>query len=49
MDLGWKSQLPYLPKEGGVEPARLKLYSLDRNSETDLRPRRSLVEHVAGR
>ena len=38
MDLGWKSQLPYLPEESGMEPARLTLYSLDRIGETDLRP-----------
>ena len=49
MDLGWISQLPHLPKEGGVEPARLTLYALDRIGETDLRLWGSLVEHVAER
>jgi hypothetical protein len=49
MDLGWKSQLPYFPREGGVETERLTLYSLDRIGENDLRPWGSLVEHVARR
>jgi len=48
MDLGWKCQLPFLPKDDGVEPARLTLDSLDRIGETDLRPWGSLVEQVAG-